>query len=70
MEILREINPYEDISPDTKLIEEGILDSLTLMLLVSMIEKEFEIKVPEDMLQISNFETIDNIIQMLQILKI
>ena len=39
--ILEEMNPYEEIFPDTKLIEEGILDSLTMVLLIGCIEKEF-----------------------------
>ena len=67
--ILEEMNPYEEIFPDTKLIEEGILDSLTMVLLICCIEKEFGIKVPEDELKISNFETMGSIMKMIRILK-
>jgi len=67
--ILEEMNPYEEIFPDTKLIEEGILDSLTMVLLIGCIEKEFGIKVPEDELKISNFETMGSIMKMIRILK-
>lgn len=66
LEMIKDLNPYEEISADTKLIEEGILDSLTLMLLVSGIEKEFGIKIPEGKMMLSNFETIKSIMEMLQ----
>lgn len=67
--IIEEINPYEDINETTKLIEDGILDSLTLVLLVSCIENEFGIKIPEEKINISNFETVQNIVLLLENLK-
>lgn len=69
LEMIEEINPYEEVSSDTKLIAEGILDSLTVILLMGAIESEFHIKVPEEETKISNFETIDSIMQMIQMLK-
>ena len=31
LEMLREIQPYEEINQDTLLLDEGILDSLTMV---------------------------------------
>lgn len=67
--IIEEINPYEDINETTKLIEDGILDSLTLVLLVSCIENEFGIKIPEENINISNFENVQNIVLLLENIK-
>lgn len=69
LEMISDLNPYEEISMDTKLIEEGILDSLTLVLLISSIETEFGIKVPEDKIKLSNFETIGNMTELIRQLK-
>ena len=67
--IIEEINPYEDINETTKLIEDGILDSLTLVLLVSCIENEFGIKIPEENINIFNFENVQNIVLLLENIK-
>ena len=59
--ILREIVPYEEIDEEPQLIEEGILDSLTLVVLINEIEVVFDIRVPENRLQPEYFETIPKI---------
>jgi acyl carrier protein len=46
------------IRKDTKLIESGILDSLTMLKLVTFLEEKFGVKVdPEDVVR-ENFETV------------
>lgn len=61
LEILREINPYEDINEESRLIEDALLDSLTLVVLISEIEEAFNIKIPEDKLQPELFENVPRI---------
>lgn len=69
IDMIREINPYEDIDENTKLIDDGILDSLTLVLLISCIESEFGIKITEEKMNVANFETIQNIVSLIQNIK-
>ena len=38
LHILQEINPYMEIETDTKLLEEEILDSMEILLLISELE--------------------------------
>lgn len=65
LNILREINPYEDINEDTRLIEDAILDSMTLVILINEIELEFNIKIPDDRLQPEFFENVPKILELI-----
>lgn len=58
LELLREINPYESIEEDTLLIEDGILDSVGVVTLVSLLEEEFEIEIPGEEMTPENFTTV------------
>jgi len=63
--ITKEIVTRPELLPiglDTQLIESGILDSLSILRLVSFIEDKFSVKVsPEDVVG-ENFETVKSII--------
>ncbi|MEM7330649.1 MAG: acyl carrier protein [Chloroflexota bacterium] len=53
--------PASDLSNDMSLIQEGIIDSLGIFMLVSFIDNQFGVKVePEDVV-LDNFETINKI---------
>ncbi len=67
--MVREINPYDDFDESTMLIEEGILDSLTLVILLQMIERDFSISIPEEGLDPEKFETVYKIAQFVSSLK-
>lgn len=69
IQMIGEINPYEDINAATRLIEEGILDSLSLVLLINMMESEFSVVLPEDDLRPELFSTVRDIVAMLEKLK-
>ncbi len=64
-EILNEIAPYEDIDDNTKLFEEEILDSLTLIFLINEIEESFDIIIPEEDVKPENFSSISDIMNIL-----
>lgn len=66
LEILREMQPYEDIDEDSRLIEDGIIDSMMLVLLISELESAFGLKIPEDRLQPKFFETVPVIEKLLR----
>lgn len=47
-----------DIDAEDDLLGSGLLDSLSMMKLVSFIEKEFELKIPAQDMVIENFMTV------------
>lgn len=65
LSILHEMNPYEEIDENTNLIEEGILDSLTLVILVNELEHAYCIKVPEKDLKPEIFESVAHIVSLM-----
>ena len=48
-------------SPETDLIESGMIDSLTLVELLFAIEREFSLTIPFDELEIESFRTVNRI---------
>ena len=69
LKILREINPYEEIDETSRLIEDSILDSLTLVVLINELEETFHIKVPKDKLQQEFFENVSMIMKLINELR-
>lgn len=58
LELLEEVNPYAEITKDTDLIEEGILDSTSLLVLLSEIEDEYDVRVPIDSIEIDDIRNV------------
>ena len=58
LHILQEINPYMEIETDTKLLEEEILDSMEILLLISELEDKYQIQIPLESLQLEDFQDI------------
>ena len=58
LHILQEINPYTEIETDTKLLEEEILDSMEILLLISELEDKYQIQIPLESLQLEDFQDI------------
>ena len=58
LHILQEINPYMEIETDTKLMEEEILDSIEILLLISELEDKYQIQIPLESLQLEDFQDI------------
>ena len=63
LHILQEINPYMEIETDTKLLEEEILDSMEILLLISELEDKYQIQIPLESLQLEDFQDILSITQ-------
>jgi acyl carrier protein len=66
---IQEINEYEDFEDDTDLFENGILDSLTLVLLINNIEERMGVFIPEEVVTLENFATVNKITGMIEKLK-
>ena len=47
------------IDNDTKLIEQGIVDSMGLFRLMAFMEEEFDVEVEPDAIVLENFETVN-----------
>jgi acyl carrier protein len=59
--IVTEISDGRPIEDDTLLIVERVIDSLTLIRLVGLIQKEFDIQVKDRDIQPENFENVQAI---------
>ncbi len=51
----------DEVNNQTPLFSGGIMDSLTLLELISFVEKQFAIKVSPSKVSLENFDTIDRI---------
>jgi acyl carrier protein len=51
------IEPDEDIDPSESLLEEGIIDSVVIVEMISFLEEKFGIEIDEDDLMPENFES-------------
>ena len=60
-EILNTINTEIMENADADLLDEGIIDSLQIMIMVSNFESEYSIEIDPDDIVPENFETVDAI---------
>lgn len=63
-QILKEFmydKPEVILDNDSLLIEEEIIDSLGIFVLISLMEEQFNIKINSDEVMLDNFETLDTI---------
>lgn len=65
-ELLEEMNPYAEITQDTMLLEEGILDSMAIFAFVTELEDAFEIEIPDDAITKDNFVTMERIVALVE----
>lgn len=66
VEVIQKINPYEEFDDNTDLIEEELLDSLSIVNMVSQIEKELCVEIPLEKMKVDNFRSINTILSMLE----
>lgn len=59
----------ENLQSDTALLDEGILDSLGLQLLITFLEGKYDIMVDDDFLMPEYFESIETITKLIEELK-
>lgn len=67
--ILEELNPGVDFRKEKKLVDDHLIDSLTILALVSEIEDEFDVTIPTTQIIPNNFnsaEALWNLITTLQ----
>lgn len=64
--ILKDINPYETITENTDLIADEVLDSVSIMLLITNLESEFHISVNFNDIVLDNFRNVDSIVDLVE----
>lgn len=69
MEILGEIRPDVDFGESTTLLDDGDLESLDVVALVGELNDEFDIKITVKHITADNFNSVDAIIQLIEMLQ-
>ena len=65
LEIIKNVVGVDEISEDT-LISENIINSVNYVKLIVKIEEEFDIEIPDEYLDISQFETLKDFSDFIQ----
>ena len=66
LEILQEILPKVDWKTDAALVDDGILDSIDIITIISEITDEYDIKISTDEMKAENFNSVKAIWDMIQ----
>lgn len=66
LEILRDTRDDVDFENETKLIDDGILDSFDIISIVSELNDTFVIDITADELEPDNFNTLDAIVELVK----
>ena len=66
LEMIHEINEYEEFDAETDLFENDILDSLTLVMLIGQMEEKFGIFIPEEVVSVKNFSTVNAMVSVIE----
>jgi acyl carrier protein len=66
LEILQDISPDTDFTACDKLIDEGVLDSFSIISLVAELDDEYDIEIGAEELVPENFNSAERIYNMVQ----
>lgn len=64
-EIIMELQPYVEFDNTTNLLQEEVLDSVSILVLVQEMEDLFEITIDPEEITENNFKTLDDIVEMI-----
>lgn len=64
LEILKEVKPTKELEGISSIIDDGYIDSFELMLLISKLSEIFGIEIGVDDIIPENFNSVDNIVDM------
>ena len=57
--------PAFPVTASTELVRSEIVDSYSILELITFIEAEFQLRIPDDEIQADNFRTVDSILVMI-----
>ena len=65
LEILREVKPGVDFETETSLVDDGILDSLDIISIISEVSDEFDVKIPPEEITPDNFNSVEAMMELI-----
>lgn len=65
LEILREVKPGVDFETETSLVDDGILDSLDIISIISEVADEFDVKIPPEEITPENFNSAEAMMELI-----
>ena len=66
LEILSKVKPNVDFKDATAIVDDGLLDSMDIVMLVGELNDEFDIEIQVTDLVPENFNTVDAIVKMVE----
>ncbi len=66
IEILNSLRPGVDFASQTKIVDDGILDSMTIARLIGLLEDEYDIEFEVTDLVPENFNSVDAMMKMIE----
>lgn len=66
LQICREANPAIPDNPEAKLIDEGYVDSFGAFMILTSIEMDFGITIPESEIKYDNLKSINSMIELIK----
>jgi len=66
LEILSELHPDVDFTNTTDLVDDGILDSLDIVTLVTEIHAEFDVAIPAEEIIPENFNSAEALMELIE----
>lgn len=66
LEILKRVKPEVDFANSTDLVDEGILDSIDIVTIISEIEEEYGIEIDPDEIDPDNFQSASAMSEMIE----
>lgn len=66
LEILNSLRPGVDFASQTKIVDDGILDSMTIARLIGLLEDEYDIEFEVTDLVPENFNSVDAMMKMIE----
>ena len=66
LELTKKVIDNKNINEKSKLLDEGWLDSLSTIVLIQEIEEKFKIEISQDYLNHDNFNSVNNISNLVQ----
>lgn len=66
LEILKELHPDVDFATTVDLVDDGILDSLDIVTLVTEIHAEFDVTIPAEEIVPENFNSAEALMELIE----
>lgn len=66
IELLNKLHPEADVTKDVRLVDDGVLDSLDIVTLVTELNAAFDIAIPAMEILPTNFNSVEALVAMIE----